>query len=293
MIEKRANARLFLLLFLSWIINIAKVKENNLNGRSGQIELGASRQQLEMPLTFEEDYNKDREDHVAETAYFSAAPRKPKNSLEAMAAMRLLYFVKGEDLKDGIQFMRNADIAPDRLTITMAQDDCFVVSFSLKCTSTPFVARYSSLALLLKSLRCIFPWEIRLVEFFNVAFDIRDVPNLEIVIKGLEPELVLLRNCTYPDVFPGPEAVRFLNAINRQKKTIVCEYGEDRLKSRISIGNEQQPQLNEEEIRNKMPATVPRTAPKNTPYYLVDHEIEIVDVENEPGPSTKKRRRTK
>lgn len=61
----------------------------------------------------------------------------------------------------------------------------------------------------------------------------RDVDNLERAIEKLGVELVLLRNCTYPGVARGDEAVKFLSALNRKKQAVVCEYGDDRLKHRI------------------------------------------------------------
>lgn len=40
-------------------------------------------------------------------------------------------------------------------------------------------------------------------------------------------ELVLLRNCTYPNVTPGEQAVALLNALNRKKQASSSSFKED------------------------------------------------------------------
>ena len=55
------------------------------------------------------------------------------------------------------------------------------------------------------------------------------------LFQMLGVELVLLNNCTYPGIEKGEQAMRLFAAFNRKKATIVCEYGDERLKALIRL----------------------------------------------------------
>ncbi|VDO10560.1 unnamed protein product [Brugia timori] len=63
-----------------------------------------------------------------------------------------------------------------------------------------------------------------------------DIPDVERTLERLEVHLVLLRNCTYNTIMKSSHAYQVLLALNRNKKCIVCEYGDDRLKDRVLRG---------------------------------------------------------
>ncbi|VDK45722.1 unnamed protein product [Gongylonema pulchrum] len=70
-------------------------------------------------------------------------------------------------------------------------------------------------------------WHIQTIEFLNVDFKMADIPDVERTLEKLEVKLVLLRNCTYASVTKPTHAYQVLMALNRKKKCIVCEYGDD------------------------------------------------------------------
>ncbi|CAD6197827.1 unnamed protein product [Caenorhabditis auriculariae] len=155
-------------------------------------------------------------------------------SLVALATERMLLKTSGPTFLRGIEFMYAAGLAPERLSVMMTQSQKYVLQFHSKCDVRPFAANYPNFARVLRGIVHVRAWRIKSIEFVNVAFDMRDVENLERAIDKLGVELVLLRNCSYPGVARGDEAVKFLAALNRKKQAVVCEYGDDRLKHRIT-----------------------------------------------------------
>lgn len=67
-------------------------------------------------------------------------------------------------------------------------------------------------------------WRVKSLEFVNVNFHMRDVPNMERAVEKLAVELVMLNNCSFPGVKAGPEAIRFLTAIHRFVEPFVVVY---------------------------------------------------------------------
>ncbi|CAI4233310.1 unnamed protein product [Auanema sp. JU1783] len=155
-------------------------------------------------------------------------------SLVALATEKMLLKTSGKTFLRGIDFMYSAGLAPDRLSVMMTASGKYVLQFHSKCDIRPFAANYPSFTRVLRGIVHVKAWRIKSIEFVNVAFDIKDVDNLERTVEKLEVELVLLRNCCYPGVRRGDEAIRFLNALNRKKQAVVCEYGDIRLKHMIS-----------------------------------------------------------
>uniref|UniRef100_A0A1I7X3W9 Myristylated tegument protein CIRC n=1 Tax=Heterorhabditis bacteriophora TaxID=37862 RepID=A0A1I7X3W9_HETBA len=155
-------------------------------------------------------------------------------SLVALATEKMLLKTSGKTFLRGIDFMYAAGLAPERLSVMMTASGKYVLQFHSKCDIRPFAANYPSFSRVLRGIVHVRAWRIKSIEFVNVAFEMKDVDNLERAIDKLGVELVLLRNCTYPGVRRGEEAIRFLNALNRKKQAVVCEYGDDRLKHRIS-----------------------------------------------------------
>ncbi|CAB3408535.1 unnamed protein product [Caenorhabditis bovis] len=155
-------------------------------------------------------------------------------TLVALATERMLLKTSGPTFLRGIEFMYAAGLAPDRLSVMMTSSHKFVLQFHSKCDIRPFAANYPNFARVLRGIVHVRAWRIKSIEFVNVAFYMRDVDNLDRAIEKLGVELVLLRNCTYPGVSRGEEAVKFLSALNRKKQAVVCEYGDDRLKHRIA-----------------------------------------------------------
>lgn len=154
-------------------------------------------------------------------------------TLVALATERMLLKTSGPTFLRGIEFMYAAGLAPDRLSVMMTSSHKYVLQFHSKCDIRPFAANYPNFGRVLRGIVHVREWRIKSIEFVNVAFYMRDVDNLERAIEKLGVELVLLRNCTYPGVQRGDEAVKFLSALNRKKQAVVCEYGDDRLKHRI------------------------------------------------------------
>ncbi|PAV75571.1 hypothetical protein WR25_08598 [Diploscapter pachys] len=155
-------------------------------------------------------------------------------SLVALATEKMLLKTSGKTFLKGIDFMYAAGLAPDRISVMMTQSGKYVLQFHSKCDIRPFAANYPSFSRVLRGIVHVRAWRLKSIEFVNVAFDIRDLENIERAIDKLGVELVLLRNCTYPHVRRGEEAIRFLNALNRKKNAVVCEYGDARLKHLIS-----------------------------------------------------------
>ncbi|CAB07641.1 RNase NYN domain-containing protein [Caenorhabditis elegans] len=183
-------------------------------------------------------------------------------TLVALATERMLLKTSGPTFLRGIEFMYAAGLAPDRLSVMMTSSHKYVLQFHSKCDIRPFAANYPNFGRVLRGIVHVREWRIKSIEFVNVAFYMRDVDNLERAIEKLGVELVLLRNCTYPGVQRGDEAVKFLSALNRKKQAVVCEYGDDRLKHRIgrrSSGNRtRRASRNGQEIVN--PAIAPGAA---------------------------------
>uniref|UniRef100_A0A1I7T2Y9 Reverse transcriptase domain-containing protein n=1 Tax=Caenorhabditis tropicalis TaxID=1561998 RepID=A0A1I7T2Y9_9PELO len=163
----------------------------------------------------------------------SVTPMTMVKTLVALATERMLLKTSGPTFLRGIEFMYAAGLAPDRLSVMMTSSHKFVLQFHSKCDIRPFAANYPNFGRVLRGIVHVREWRIKSIEFVNVAFHMRDVDNLERAIEKLGVELVLLRNCTYPGVQRGDEAVKFLSALNRKKQAVVCEYGDDRLKHRI------------------------------------------------------------
>jgi len=124
-------------------------------------------------------------------------------------------------------------LAPDRLSVMETRSGKFIMQFHSPCDLRPFAANYPSFSRLLRGICHVRAWRIKSLEFVNVNFHMRDVPNLERAIDKLAVELVLLRNCSFPGVRAGPEAVRFLTAIHRRQQTVVCEYGDEKLRDLV------------------------------------------------------------
>ncbi|ULU13613.1 hypothetical protein L3Y34_016243 [Caenorhabditis briggsae] len=160
-------------------------------------------------------------------------PMTMVKTLVALATERMLLKTSGPTFLRGIEFMYAAGLAPDRLSVMMTSSHKYVLQFHSKCDIRPFAANYPNFGRVLRGIVHVREWRIKSIEFVNVAFYMRDVDNLERAIEKLGVELVLLRNCTYPGVNRGDEAVKFLSALNRKKQAVVCEYGDDRLKHRI------------------------------------------------------------
>ncbi|VDK75541.1 unnamed protein product [Litomosoides sigmodontis] len=157
-------------------------------------------------------------------------------SLTAMATEKLLLKTSGQQFLDGVDYMYRVGLSPDRLSVMETTTGKFILQFHSRCDLRPFAANYPSFQRLLRGIVHIRAWRIQSIEFLNVDFKMADIADVERTLEKLEVNLVLLRNCTYNTIMKSSHAYQVLLALNRNKKCIVCEYGDDRLKDRVLRG---------------------------------------------------------
>ncbi|VIO89193.1 Uncharacterized protein BM_BM10305 [Brugia malayi] len=157
-------------------------------------------------------------------------------SLTAMATEKLLLKTSGQQFLDGVDYMYRVGLSPDRLSVMETTSGKFILQFHSRCDLRPFAANYPTFQRLLRGIVHIRAWRIQSIEFLNVDFKMADIPDVERTLERLEVHLVLLRNCTYNTIMKSSHAYQVLLALNRNKKCIVCEYGDDRLKDRVLRG---------------------------------------------------------
>lgn len=98
--------------------------------------------------------------------------------------------------------MYAAGLAPDRLSVMMTASHKYILQFHSKCDIRPFAvsfclyflfknskiqANYPTFARVLRGIVHVRAWRIKSIEFVNVAFDIKDVDNLERTIDVSPP----------------------------------------------------------------------------------------------------------
>ncbi|CAJ0569950.1 unnamed protein product, partial [Mesorhabditis spiculigera] len=158
----------------------------------------------------------------------------PMKSLVALATEKLLLKTSGNTFLEGVAFMYSAGLSPDRVSVMRTQEDKkYILMFHSKCDIRPFAANYASFDRVLRGLVHIRAWHLKSIEFVDIDFRSKDMPHLERTIDKLGVDLVVLRNCTYHGIQPGEESQKLLNALNRKKQAVVCEYGDTRLKHRL------------------------------------------------------------
>ncbi|GMT04077.1 hypothetical protein PENTCL1PPCAC_26251, partial [Pristionchus entomophagus] len=155
-------------------------------------------------------------------------------SLVAMSIEKMLLKTSGPVFLKGIAFMFSAGLSPDRITVMQTKANKFILQFHSRCDVRPFAANYPEFKRLLRGIVHIRAWRLKSIEFLNVSFQNDYVSLIEKAVEMLGVELVLLNNCTYPGIEKGDQALRLFSAFNRKKSTIVCEYGEERLKTLIN-----------------------------------------------------------
>ncbi|VDN50772.1 unnamed protein product [Dracunculus medinensis] len=162
-------------------------------------------------------------------------------SLVALATEKVLLNTSGQQFLDGIEYMYRVRISPNRLSVLETTSGKFILQFHSRCDIRPFAANYPSFQRLLRGIVHIHAWRISSIDFINVDFKMTDLVDVERTIEKLEVRLVLLRNCRFTTITRPTHAYRFLLALNRKKQAIVCEYGDDRLKDRVLMGQQPQP----------------------------------------------------
>ncbi|GMR32767.1 hypothetical protein PMAYCL1PPCAC_02962 [Pristionchus mayeri] len=155
-------------------------------------------------------------------------------SLVAMSIEKMLLKTSGPTFLKGIAFMFSAGLSPDRITVMQTKANKYILQFHSRCDVRPFAANYPEFKRLLRGIVHIRAWRLKSIEFLNVSFQNDYVPLIEKAVEMLGVELVLLNNCSYPGIEKGDQALRLFSAFNRKKSTIVCEYGEERLKTLIN-----------------------------------------------------------
>ncbi|CAJ0934580.1 unnamed protein product, partial [Mesorhabditis belari] len=157
-------------------------------------------------------------------------------SLVALATEKLLLKTSGATFLNGVAFMYSAGLSPDRVSVMRSHDEHkFILMFHSKCDIRPFAANYNSFERVLRGLVHIRAWRIKSIEFIDIDFQIVDIQFLEKAIDKLGVELVVLKNCNYTGVARGDQSIRLLHALNRKKQAVVCEYGDCRLKHRLTV----------------------------------------------------------
>ncbi|CAJ0569962.1 unnamed protein product, partial [Mesorhabditis spiculigera] len=155
-------------------------------------------------------------------------------SLVALSMEKVLLKTSGDTFLAGVSFMYAADLSPDRITVQRTHSGMYVMMFHSKCDIRPFAANYASFDRVLQGIAHLSAWHLKSIEFIDIQFRSRDMPLLEKSIEQVGAELVMLRNCTYPGILHGEESQKLLSILNRNKKGVVCEYGNARLKLRLS-----------------------------------------------------------
>ncbi|GMT32753.1 hypothetical protein PFISCL1PPCAC_24050, partial [Pristionchus fissidentatus] len=192
-------------------------------------------------------------------------------SLVAMSIEKMLLKTSGPTFLKGIAFMYSAGLAPDRITVMQTKANKYILQFHSRCDVRPFAANYPEFKRLLRGIVHIRAWRLKSIEFLNVSFNNEYVPLIEKAVEMLGVELVLLNNCTYPGIEKGDQALRLFSAFNRKKSTIVCEYGEERLKTLIN-GYRTRPSLPTVPINRLAPVPGAPVAPVDAAVAPVEDE---------------------